>query len=446
MLRRCQRTNVQYVASKDYSIAIVKSVVMNGSPIGECIPVAGMRLPMRWYEWPLLAYFMIHFFPPVRGPWGTACLVLGAIGVLWECRRDGCRPVTDLNQPVVWCLALLGALFAASLIQVPPELLAESWKRFSSDFLKGCGFGLIIFLYLRDETRARRVLMAGVFACAMIVGHLLWDSVRDFRANGQLPFQRDHLFWSMFFFPFALVVYLSSARLRWVALASAAGIFAAAVIFGFRGAIMTLMLMMLAFAMLGGLWRLLGLGVGLAATGLAALSFWFPDRAGYAISKLQQFDSSNRVTGHWKPAWEMATDSPWQGHGYGHIVWQHHYRVQVDSHPAWTPSFVEGLGLTTTSPHSIFFETLFAAGWPGVIAYLSLMALVMVALLPIIWRSRHSLRTSPWLLLALAVLVAAIGNYAIFYQFESPNWRTLPIAVAIVAACHHALSGRARAD
>jgi O-antigen ligase len=402
-------------------------------------------MPMRWYEWPLLAYFMIHFFPPVRGPWGSVCLALATIGVLWECRRNGCRPLADFNQPVVWCLALLGSLFAASLIQVPPELLGESWKRFSSDFLKGCGFGLVLFLYLRDEARARRVLMAGMFACALIVGHLLWDSLRDFRATGQLPFQRDHLFWSMFFFPFALVVYLSRLRLRWMALGSVAGIFAAAVMVGFRGAILALLLMMLSLAVFGGLWRLLGLGVGLAAAGLAALGFWFPGWGAYALRNLQRIDSSNRVTGHWIPAWDMTMEAPWQGHGYGHIVWQHHYRMQVDSHPAWTPVWSQELGWATTSPHSIFFETLFAAGWPGVMTYIFLMALVVAALLPIVWRSRHRLRTSPWLLLALAVLVAVIGNYAIFYQFESPNWRTLPIAIAIVAACHHALSGRARA-
>ena len=81
---------------------------------------AAVRLeePMRWYEWPLLAYFMLHFFPPVRGPIAGACLVLGTIGVLWECRRGGWRPLATLNQPVVWCLAFLGALFAASLLQV----------------------------------------------------------------------------------------------------------------------------------------------------------------------------------------------------------------------------------------------------------------------------------------------------------------------------------------
>ena len=34
---------------------------------------ASERVPMFWFEWPLLVYFMLHLFPPVRGPWGN-CL------------------------------------------------------------------------------------------------------------------------------------------------------------------------------------------------------------------------------------------------------------------------------------------------------------------------------------------------------------------------------------
>ena len=397
---------------------------------------------MRWYEWPLLAYFMLHFFPPVRGPWGTVCLVLGVAGVLWECRRIGCRPLADLNQPVVWCLALLGAVFAASLSQVPPDLLGESWKRFSSDFLKGCGFGLILFLYLKEEARARRMLMAGMFACAMMVCHLIFDTVRDILATGQLPFQRDYLFWSTFFFPFALAVYLVGGRWRSLALLGAAGIFAAAVITGFRGAMLTLLLMILAFAVFGGFWRLLGLGVAIAAAGVGMLSVWFPVWGAYALNKLKQFDSSGRVSGHWLPAWDMGWQSPWLGHGYSHQVFRHHYDLQVDSHPAWLPFWSETLGRLPSDPHNITMEIFFAAGLPAVLLYFALAALVVRALAPTVWKARAALRDDHWLLLGLAVLVAFVGNYLVFYQFDAPSWRTMPIAIGIIAACHHAFTKR----
>ena len=78
------------------------------------------------------------------------------------------------------------------------------------------------------------------------------------------------------------------------------------------------------------------------------------------------------------------------------------------------------------------------------IAYLLLVAAVVSALAIPVWLQRQGLRDDPWLLLALAVLTAFVGNYVVFFQFESPNWRTLPIAIAIVAACQQALDARVR--
>ena len=405
---------------------------------------ASERVPMSWFEWPLLVYFMLHLFPPVRGPWGNACLVLGTVGVVWECRKGSCRPLQHFSRPLFYGLILLGVFFAASLAQAPSPLLAESWHRFSSHFLKGCGFALILFLYLRSDARARRLLLAGMFACTFMLLHLLLDTVRDVLTTGKLPFQRDYLFWMTFFFPFALAIFLAGSRWRWLALLSAAGVIAAAVMTGFRGAMLTLLLMLLIFSVFGRLWHLIALGLGLAVSGVAALLVWFPSQGTYALSKLQQVDSSNRVAGHWLPTWDMSWDSPWLGHGYGHEVFRHHYDLQIDSHPAWTPMWSEELGRLPSAPHSILLETFFAAGLPAVIAYLLLVAAVLSALAIPVWRQRQELRDDPWLLLALAVLTAFVGNYVVFFQFESPNWRTLPIAIAIAAACQQALEARGR--
>lgn len=401
-------------------------------------------MPMRWYEWPLLAYFIFHFFPPVRGPWGAVCLVLGTVGVLWECRRSGCRSLADLNQPVVWCLALLGVLFAASFVQVPTELLGESWKRFSSDFLKGCGFGFILFLYLRDETSARRVLMSGMLACPMMVSHLVFDTARDILVSGQLPFQRDYLFWGTFFFPFALVVYLAEQRWRWLALVGAAGLFAAAILTSFRGAILTMILMTFVVTIFGRPWRVLAFGAVLAGTGVVGLGAIFPAHTKHLLSKYLQMDNSDRISGHWLPTWDMSWQSPWLGHGYGHSVFRHHYDLQVDAHPAWLRLWSDTLGRLPSDPHNITMEIFFIGGLPAVLLYSLLALLVVRALAPAVWRGRAALHGYPWLLLSLAVLTAFVGNYLIFYQFDAPSWRTLPIAIAIVAACRHALAGRSR--
>lgn len=281
-----------------------------------------------------------------------------------------------------------------------------------------------------------------MFASAMMMAHLVWDTARDIGATGQLPFQRDYLFWVTFFFPFALAVYLSGSRWRWVALAAAATVIAAAVMTGFRGAMLTLVLMSLAFTIFGRFWRILIAGIGLAAAGLAMLLAWFPPWGNYALGKLKQVDSSNRVSGHWLPAWDMGWQSPWLGHGYGHHVFRHHYDLQVDAHPKWTPMWSETLGRLPSDPHNITLEIFVAGGLPVVFAYVALTALVIMALAPVVWRRRTGLRDDPWLLLALAVLTAFVGNYVVFYQFDAPSWRTLPIAIAIVAACRHALVQR----
>ena len=51
--------------------------------------IAGRRMftGMRWYEMPLLAYFMLHYFPPGPPALANACLFLALVGVGWDCRH-----------------------------------------------------------------------------------------------------------------------------------------------------------------------------------------------------------------------------------------------------------------------------------------------------------------------------------------------------------------------
>lgn len=394
---------------------------------------------MAWFEWPLLFYFMIHFFPPVRGAIGPLCLVFGTLGVLWECRRFGCPQYRSLNTPIVWCWVALAGLLGLSLFQVPTNLLAESLHRFSSDVLKGSFFALILLLYLNSAERARRLLIAGMLACVGMLLHVAIDTAYLVTTTGQLPFQRDYLFWLPTFFPFALAVYVSQPKWRWLALFAAAGVLALAVLTGFRGALLALLLMLLIFAVFVRLWRLLVAGAVLAAAGVFSLLVWFPAQADYVLGKFQQIDSSNRVTGHWLPAWDLSLQAPWVGHGFGHWVFRYYYGLGIPSHPAWTPAWSEQLGWLPSAPHSIVFETLFAAGWPGLLALILLSLVFLTTIGMPLWQLRAELVNNAWLLLALAVLVSFVGNYLVLSQLESPSWRTLPILAAIAAACICAL-------
>ncbi len=382
---------------------------------------------------------MLHFFPPVPGIVGSVCLILSVIGILWECWKSGCPQVANLNNRLVWCWIGFAGLIGISLLQVPPELLGESRHRFNSDLLKGSLFALMIFLYLTSVERARRVLSAGALACFLMLIHFVVSTVQVVATTGTFPFQRDYLFWMVTFFPFALAVYVAQSHWRWLALVAATGTFALAVITGFRGATLAMVVMLLIFVVLARMWRLLALGAGLAVLGVTMLYVWFPDQATYVLGKFQQTNASNRWGGHWLPVLDLSMQAPWMGYGYGHNVFRHHYGLEISNHPAWTPMWSEQLGPLPSAPHSIVFETLFSAGWPGLFVLFFLSGLVIQRLLPPIWQQRKALMTNYWLLLGLAVLVSFVGNYVFFYQFETPAWRTLPILIALAAVCSAAL-------
>lgn len=404
-----------------------------------CRP-SGELAGMKWFEWPLLIYFAVHFFPPAPAAFVSLCLLLGICGVIWEQRHAVYLGISALNAPILWACCLFTGLMLLSLVQVPADLQSESWGYLRGHFLKGGLFGLVLVLYLDSEQRARRLLLAGAGAGAFMLLHCAFDTARGIAATGNLPFQRDYLFWLPFFFPFALSIYiLKRGYWRVIAILSAGGIFALAILTGFRGATLALLSMLLMYSVFARLWGVLFGGIGLASIGIAALITWFPSQANYVMAKFQQMSGGDRFSGHWLPAWDMAMLKPWTGQGFGHDVFAFQFARNLPEHPAWTGQ----LGNLPRGQHSIIFETLFSAGWPGLFAFLLLSGLLVGNMGRILWRERNALRHDPWLLLALTILLSYIGNFLIFYQFETPAWRTLPIAAAIASAVVSARGTRA---
>jgi len=404
-----------------------------------CRP-SGEFTEMKWFEWPLLIYFAVHFFPPAPAAFASLCLLLGVCGVIWEKRHAAYLGANVLNTPILWAWCLFTGLMLFSLTQVPADLQSESWSYLRGHFLKGGLFGMVLVLYLDSEQRVRRLLLAGVVAGAFMLLHCAFDTARGIVATGNLPFQRDYLFWLSFFFPFALSVYgLKRGYWRVIAILSAGGIFALAILTGFRGATLALLSMLLMYSIFVRLWSVLLVGIGLASIGIATLITWFPTQASYVMAKFQQLNDSARISGHWLPAWDMAMLKPWTGQGFGHDVFAFQFAHNLPEHPTWTGQ----LGNPPRGEHSIIFETLFSAGWPGLFSFLLLSGLLVGNVGYILWRERSALRHDPWLLLALTILLSYIGNFLIFYQFETPAWRTLPIAAGIAAAVVSARGTRA---
>lgn len=386
---------------------------------------------MKWFEWPVLIYFAIHFFPPAPPAFASLCLILGIFGTMWQKRRQAFFGLGVLNTPIVWAWCFLTGLMLVSLLQVPPDLQRESWSQLRSDFLKGGLFGLALAIYLDSAERARRLLLAGMYAGIYMLLHCAFDTLRGIYTTGNLPFQRDYLFWLAFFFPFALSsIMLKQGKWRVLAILSASGILALATLTGFRGALLALLSMLLMYSVFIRLWNVFLGGLGLAGIGVGALAIWFPAQADYLFAKFRQLGDSERLSGHWLPAWDMAMLNPWTGKGFGHDVFAYQFALNQPDHPLWTMH----TGVLPRGQHSIIFETLFSAGWPGLFVFLLLSGLLISSIGRILWTERAYLRQNPWLLLALALLLSYIGNFLIFYQFETPSWRTLPIAAAIAAA------------
>lgn len=394
---------------------------------------------VAWYEWPFLLYFMLHFFPPLPAALPNVCLWLALLGVLQRYASQPARAMGRLNHPLLWLWLLLAGLLGLSILQVPDAMRAESWHRFVSDLGKGSLFGVVAALHLDDEGKAKRLLSAAVLGVCGMLLHYVATTVMIVHTTGNLPVQRDYLYWLLLYFPMIIGLYFIAPRWRLAAVVAAVGTIALAVATGFRGAMLSLLVMSLAFAFMPGFWRLLVVGAGVAACGVIWMLVRFPEQGGYVLSKLQQTDSSGRVASHWLPAWQLSLDHPWLGNGFGHQVFGRYVSQGLSAHPSWLPQGMSADWIPS-SPHSVVFEVLFAAGFPGLLALAAVGGAVLICLGLPLWRSRAAVGNSLSMIFAHSVFISLIGCYAVFAQFEAPAWRSFPVLIGLAVAAAHFIS------
>lgn len=400
---------------------------------------APATVAVAWYEWPLLLYFMLHFFPPLPAVLPNLCLLLALAGVLRRYSSWPAQAMARLNHPLAWLWLLLVTLLGLSILQAPEAMRAESWYRFVSDLGKGSLFGALIALHLDHADKAKRLLFAAVLAACGMLLHYAVTTLTIIQASGSLPVQRDYLYWLLLYFPMAVACYFVAPHWRLPAVVAALGTIALAVATGFRGAMLSLLAMSLSFAFMPGFWRLLLAGGGVAASGIAWMVMHFPAQGAYVLGKLQQTDSSGRVANHWLPAWQLSLEHPWLGNGFGHQVFGFYVNQGLEAHPSWLPSGMS-LDWVPSSPHSISFEVLFAAGFPALLVLAGLGLAVLICLGLPLWRSRAAIGNSLPKLFAYSVLVSLVGCYAVFAQFEAPGWRSFPVLIGLAIAAVNLLA------
>jgi O-antigen ligase len=388
-----------------------------------------------WYEWPLLIYFALHFFPPGPPALANGCLLLAVCGVAYASRSKPDRIKQLMNAPLLWLWLGFAGLIGISILQAPEALRPESWHRFMTDFGKGSLFALVLALHLDRSEKFGRLFMAATLAMLVMLVHYAFTTWQIVRSTGIFPVQRDYLYWLLFFLPLAVGNYLLSRNWRLFAAIAVVFTLALAVTTGFRGALLSIVMMLVLMFIYFRVWGLLAWGVVLAGLGVVAMTVFWPEQGTYVLSKMQQVSSSNRVTGIWIPGWEMSLNAPWFGHGFGHHVFRESYLLALEQQPAgWTPMDDGVHGFAPASPHNIYLETLFVAGFPGLLAHLVILAMAFHGLLAAIRRAAGLVNRGDSRIIAMVLLICGLGNFVIFPTFETPAWRSLPIWLAMVLA------------
>lgn len=361
-----------------------------------------------------MAFFALSLFSPGMTALGNTGLgvafLLTLAGGRWRALAAVLR-----RPPLVLLLLLVLAFFLSTLWSVNP---AETWHSALKRFGDYVWLAFPLAYLLADSGRALRfarvLAWCGVAIAALNAELYLSDYIED---PASLLVINSHRGWGEplnLFMPFALLqartVERGEARWWWLLLLVQAVMVLAT---GARGA-------WLAMAASLAVWMAFDCTRKEITAGLAALAALgaiavvaLPE--GLVMDRLQQgFDTSLRMGGTWGPSIEMMNERPLTGFGFGRQIYHDQFNARAPGREHW--QFKQSLG-----PHSVYLETGFAIGYPGMALLLSLFAALV----------RHgivALRKMPAgreRRLLLAALAALVGFYLVRGMVESTRWLEL---------------------
>jgi O-antigen ligase len=170
------------------------------------------------------------------------------------------------------------------------------------------------------------------------------------------------------------------------------------------------------------------------ATLLALPLFLLLPQSEIVTQKLAQgFDTSERVSGTWRPALDMSFQRPLLGHGPGKQAYLDEHRRQLDDHPHWS------LREKPQTPHNFYLMVFFGLGLPGLLLTL---AVVAMAIANFISGSRKGsdLETG---LLPVALLASFVAHFIVRGSFETLSWEHMALFIGLAVGL--SLAGREQA-
>lgn len=330
---------------------------------------------------------------------------------------------SKLRQPTFMWLMLFLGVNAVAFLQINRELQLVCAEEYRKGLFQAGLFAAVVATAITNLKKLDHAIWALGLASLSITIWCLWEikasSIDNVLVNAPTTF-RDFSVRFVFYLPFAMILFtrtMSWPKLLWASLIVLQLVL---IIFsGFRGGWLGLIVMI-------GLWvyyaREKRKVIGIASICvLAVVVGWGATSSEYVTSKLRQTDTSLRWEGTWRPTVDMIKNKPFLGHGFCDAAFRAENVRLADSHPEWV------LGKTLTDPHSVYLESAFAAGVPGLIILLCLFWSIFRRVKNVAATTRDGLLRKH----AIAVLCMFTSYFAVLGIFEPLQWEQLGVAVGL---------------
>ena len=379
--------------------------------------------------------------------WATACLHIGVLLLLFSAYnnrtialkyvaygmslasllvlawRDPTYVKSKLRQPTFKWLMLFLVVNAIAFFQLDREFQFTCAEEYRKGLFQAGLFATVVAIAISDLKRLGHAIWALGLASLSVTISCLWEirgsTVDNVLLNAPTSV-RDFSVRFIFYLPFVVILFTQSKswlRLLWAGLiVIQLGLITFS---GFRGGWLGLIVMIALWIYYSKTKRKV---IGVTSICVLVVVFgWGATSSGYVTGKLRQTDTSSRWEGTWRATLDMIKNKPVLGHGFCDVAFRAENARLADTHPEWV------LGKSLTDPHSIYLESAFAAGIPGMLILLCLFSSILRGVGHIAVVTNNSLLRE----YSVAVLCMFTSYFVVLGIFEPLQWEQLGIGVGL---------------